>query len=131
MVKPVEVGAGPAKAAAVVLNLLAAAINLTPAKTRPLLALGRPGFLADVRFAPQADLPQMSLLTQCGMRSICLAINDLGARGRPCCHSLHSRHRGVATDPGPLIGRALSERVVKSSILERNSLRIGDLFALL
>jgi hypothetical protein len=54
MVKPVEVGAGPAKAAAVVLNLLAAAINLTPAKTRPLLALGRPGFLADVRFAPEA-----------------------------------------------------------------------------
>jgi hypothetical protein len=42
-------------AAAVVLNLLAAAINLTPAKTRPLLALGRPGVLADVRFAPQAD----------------------------------------------------------------------------
>jgi hypothetical protein len=53
-------------------------------------------------------------LTQSGMRSICLAINDLGARGRPCCHSLHSRHRGVATDPGPLIGRALSERVTAS-----------------
>src|SRR5260370_30110335 len=81
--------------------------------------------------APQADLPQMSLLTQSGMRSICLAINDLGARGRPFCHSLHSRHRGAATDPGPLIGRGLSERVVKSSILERNSLRIGDLFSFL
>src|SRR5258707_12217364 len=65
------------------------------------------------------------------MRSICLAINDLCARGRPCWHSLHSRHRGVATDPGPLIGRALSERGVRSSILERKSLRIADLFALL
>jgi hypothetical protein len=58
MVKPVEVGGGRQKAgriaAAVVLNLLAVAINLTPAKTRPLLALGRPGVLADVRFAPKA-----------------------------------------------------------------------------
>ncbi len=57
MVAPVEVGAGRQKgrpnSAAVVLNLLAAAINLTPAKTRPLLALGRPGVLADVRFAPK------------------------------------------------------------------------------
>ena len=56
MVKPVEVGGGRQKAgriaAAVVLNLLTVAINLTPAKTRPLLALGRPGVLADVRFAP-------------------------------------------------------------------------------
>src|ERR1700704_4019318 len=39
-------------AAAVVLNLFAAAINLTPAKTRPLLVLGGPGVLADDRFAP-------------------------------------------------------------------------------
>jgi hypothetical protein len=55
MVAPAEVGAGPAKrpnSGSVVLNLLAAAINLTPAKTRPLLALGRPGVLTDVRFAP-------------------------------------------------------------------------------
>ena len=27
-------------------------------------------------------------------------------RSRPRCHSLHSRHRGAAADPGPLIGRA-------------------------
>jgi len=59
MVKPVEVGAGPAKRPAE--YLFAAAINLTPAKTRPLLALGRPGVLADVRFAPKAAL--------CGLES--------------------------------------------------------------
>jgi hypothetical protein len=41
----------------------------------------------------------------------------------------HSRHRGAAAGPGPLIRRALLE--VKSSILERNSLRIGEVFALL
>ena len=40
--------------AAVVLSLFAAAINLPPAKTRPLPALGQPGVLADVRFAPGA-----------------------------------------------------------------------------
>jgi hypothetical protein len=46
--------------------------------------------------------------------------------------SLHSRHRGAAADPGPLIRRALLDiRAVKSSILERNSLRIGEVFALL
>ena len=42
-----------------------------------------------------------------------------------------SRHRGVAADSGPLIRRALLDtRVVRSSILERNILRIGDVFAL-
>ena len=47
-------------------------------------------------------------------------------------HNLHSRHRGAAADPGPLIGRAsLDIRSVKSSILERNSLRIGEVFELL
>ncbi len=46
-------------------------------------------------------------------------------------HNLHSRHRGAAADPGPLIRRALLDiRAVKSSILERNVLRIGDVFAL-
>jgi hypothetical protein len=46
-------------------------------------------------------------------------------------HSLHCRHRGAAADPGPLIRRPLLEiRAVKSSILERNVLRIGDVFAL-
>jgi hypothetical protein len=44
---------------------------------------------------------------------------------------LRSRHRGAAADPGPLIRRALLDiRAVKSSILERNVLRIGDVFAL-
>ena len=44
---------------------------------------------------------------------------------------LHSRHRGAAADPGPLIGRTLLDMpVVKSSILERKVLRIGDLLAL-
>ena len=53
-------------------------------------------------------------------------------RSRHRCHSLHSRHRGAAADPGPLIRRALLDiRTVKSSILERNSLRIGEVFALL
>jgi hypothetical protein len=42
-----------------------------------------------------------------------------------------SRHRGAAANPGPLIRRALLDiRVVKSSNLERNVLRIGDVFAL-
>src|SRR5258708_7614455 len=41
-------------------------------------------------------------------------------------------HRFAAADPGPVIRRALlAIWAVKSSILERNSLRIGDLFALL
>jgi hypothetical protein len=45
---------------------------------------------------------------------------------------LHSRHRGAAADPGPLIGRtSLDIRSVNSSILERNSLRIGEVFELL
>jgi hypothetical protein len=39
-------------------------------------------------------------------------------------HNLHSRHRGAVADPGPLIRR-------KSSILERNSLRTGEVLALL
>jgi hypothetical protein len=44
---------------------------------------------------------------------------------------LHSRHRAAAADRGPLIRRALLDiRAVKSSILERNVLRIGDVFAL-
>jgi hypothetical protein len=49
----------------------------------------------------------------------------------PRCPGLHCRHRGAAADPGPLIRRPLLEiRAVKSSILERNVLRIGDVFAL-
>ena len=45
---------------------------------------------------------------------------------------LPSRHRGAAADPGPLIRRAsLDIRSVNSSILERNSLRIGEVFELL
>jgi len=40
-------------------------------------------------------------------------------------------HRGAAADPGPLIRRALLDiRPVRSSILERNVRRIGDVFAL-
>jgi hypothetical protein len=46
--------------------------------------------------------------------------------------SLHSRYRFAAADPGPLIRRALLDIcAVKSSILERSSLRIGEVFALL
>ena len=41
-------------------------------------------------------------------------------------------HRFAAADPGPVIRRALLDIwAVKSSILERNSLRIGEVFALL
>ena len=44
---------------------------------------------------------------------------------------LHFRHSGAAADPGPLIRRTLLEiRAIKSSILERNIFRIGDVFAL-
>ena len=47
-------------------------------------------------------------------------------------HSLHVRHRFGAADPGPVIRRALLDIwAVKSSILERSSLRIGEVFALL
>jgi hypothetical protein len=46
--------------------------------------------------------------------------------------SLHSRYRFAAADPGPLVRRALLDIcAVKSSILERSSLRIGEVFALL
>ena len=52
-------------------------------------------------------------------------------RGR-ALHSVHSRHRGATAVRGPLIGRAsLDVRSVNSSILERNSLRIGEVFDLL
>jgi hypothetical protein len=52
--------------------------------------------------------------------------------GEPRCRSLRSRHRFAAADPGPLIRRAFPDsRAIKSSILERNSLRIGEVFALL
>jgi hypothetical protein len=48
---------------------------------------------------------------------------------RPC---LHSRYRFAAADPGPVVRRALLDVwALKSSTLERNSFRIGDLFALL
>jgi len=62
-----------------------------------------------------------------------LATNDLGARGADAAAAnLHSRHGGAAADPGPLIRRTLLDiRALKSSILERNSLRIGEVFALL
>jgi hypothetical protein len=44
---------------------------------------------------------------------------------------LHSRGF-AATDPGPRVRRALLDIcAVKSSILERSSLRIGEVFALL
>ena len=44
---------------------------------------------------------------------------------------LHFRHSGAAADPGPLIPRTLLEiRAIKSSILERNIFRIGDVFDL-
>jgi hypothetical protein len=47
------------------------------------------------------------------------------------CPGLHSRHRAAAADRVPLIRRALLDiRAVKSSILERNVVRIGDVFAL-
>src|SRR5271163_2248347 len=59
-----------------------------------------------------------------------LMIRAGGSRPRP--HSLHSHHRGAAADPGPLIRRASLEILsVNSSILERNSLRIGEVFELL
>jgi hypothetical protein len=46
--------------------------------------------------------------------------------------SLHSRYRFAAADPGPLVRSALLDIcAVKSSILERSSLRIGEVFALL
>jgi hypothetical protein len=46
--------------------------------------------------------------------------------------SLHSRYRFAAADPGPLVRRALLDIcAVKSSILERSSLRIGEVLALL
>ena len=45
---------------------------------------------------------------------------------------VHVRHRFGAADPGPVIRRALLDIwEVKSSILERSSLRIGEVFALL
>ena len=51
--------------------------------------------------------------------------------GEPRCRSLRSRHRGAAADPGPLVRSALLDvRAVRSSILERNVRRIGDVFAL-
>jgi hypothetical protein len=47
-------------------------------------------------------------------------------------HGLHVRHRFGAADPGPVIRRALLDIwAIKSSILERRSLRIGEVFALL
>jgi hypothetical protein len=65
------------------------------------------------------------------MCPIRLATNDWVPEEQARLHNLHSRHRGAAADPGPLIWRALLDiRAVKSSILERNVLRIGDVFAL-
>ena len=50
---------------------------------------------------------------------------------RPRCSGLHCRYRAAAAGAGPLIrGALLDTRVIKSSILERNILRIGDVFAL-
>jgi hypothetical protein len=47
-------------------------------------------------------------------------------------HNSRSRHRGASADPRPLIRRALLDiPAIKSSILESNSLRIGEVFALL
>ena|SRR2546426_4305552 len=84
----------------------------------------------------QLPLPESTIGEREPQTDICpirLPTNDLGAReSRPGSHSLHSRHRGVAADPCPLIRRALLEiRAVKSSILERNSLRMGEVFSLL
>jgi hypothetical protein len=61
-----------------------------------------------------------------------LATNDPMPEEQARCHSLHSRHRGAAADPSRLIRRASVDiRSVNSSILERNSLRIGEVFELL
>src|SRR5260370_39001404 len=50
---------------------------------------------------------------------------------RPRCSGLHCRYRAAAAGAGPLIrGALLDTRVIKSSILERTILRIGDGFAL-
>ena len=85
---------------------------------------GRSGFgLSDARrsaYGPKTDMCPIRLATT-------ILVPEEQAR----CHSLHSRHRRAAADPGPLIRRAsLGFRMVKSSILERNVLRIGDVFAL-
>jgi hypothetical protein len=77
-----------------------------------------------VLFAPQAAIPAKLACDQTKR------VPD--PLGEPRCRSLHSRHRFAAADPGLLIRRAFPGfRAVKSSILERNSLRIGEVFALL
>jgi hypothetical protein len=77
-----------------------------------------------VRSAPQAAIPAKLACDQTKR------VPD--PLGEPRCRSLHSRHRFAAADPGLLIRRAFPDfRAVKSSILERNSLRIGEVFALL
>jgi hypothetical protein len=59
-------------------------------------------------------------------------MSSTGARGAGrAVLGLHCPHRGASADPGTLIRRPLLDiRAVKSSILERNVLRIGDVFAL-
>jgi hypothetical protein len=47
-------------------------------------------------------------------------------------HNLRPRHRGAEAAPAPRIQSALLDiPALKSSILVRNSLRIGEVFALL
>ena len=75
-------------------------------------------------FAPKRPFPQSWLLTQTKQ------VPD--PFGEPHCRSLQSLYRFAAADPGSLIRRALLDIcAVNSSILERSSLRIGEVFALL
>jgi hypothetical protein len=73
------------------------------------------------------------VLPTIGFQILCCLVVVCGARGsRPGSQVCPSRHCGVAADPNPLTPRdLLGNAVVKSSILERNSLRIGEVFALL
>jgi hypothetical protein len=82
-----------------------------------------------------APLASLSLAGQEHGRTIPLphmcSIRGDQRSGRQRKQAPAARHRGAAADPGPLIRRALLDiRAVKSSILERNVLRIGEVFAL-
>src|SRR6266545_1924519 len=95
--------------------------------------LAWPMFHAASRLGPGDAATNNSAYRSSGSRSFEPAQQSkltLSSR-RPRCPGLHCGHRVAAADPGPLIQRALLEiRAVKSSILERNCLRIGDVFAL-
>src|SRR5438128_1696465 len=72
-------------------------------------------------------------MAACGGKVDVRGLGSKVCRGPPVHRpSLHSRYRFAAADPGPLVRRALLDIcAVKSSILERSSLRIGEVFALL